>query len=235
MQQVPDLWVLTVAPNSRIDEVIDLRTVMSVHADMFVTVTTQPDPIPGALLFDSDEINISKWWDLGLDHIAEHYDHHGRGLAKWDVLLIESDAWITAEDLYEVRLEMRRSGCIMAGADWQGHLHGRGTNLVRRTHAPILPMTHRLPGIASVVAGEVGMRHDSQFRWWYADDDYEWQHRVYGGTVLVGGTTVQHSGTTPLVGERAAYAVEDRERFRVKWGGTPEDGGRTARWVDTAP
>jgi hypothetical protein len=120
---------------------------------------------------------------------------------------------------------MRRSSCVAAGADWQGLL-GPGVNVVRRSNTPVMPAQMRLPGIGLVVAGEVGLRHDPAFRWWYADDDFEWQSREAGGTVLVGGTTLAHTGTTPMEGDRARFAVEDVERFRAKWGGDPSTGGR---------
>lgn len=221
---LPDLWVLTVAPGSRADEVADLRASLpDVPDHRFVVVTTRPDPIPGALLFDSDELNIAKWWTVGLEYI---YDIRGfRGPEVYDVLIVESDTRITPEDLDSVRAEMRRSSCVMAGADWQRMLPGPGINLVRRSNTPITPGTLRLPGIGLVVAGEAGLRHDPQFRWWYVDDDLEWQAREAGGTVLVGGTTLTHRGSTPMTGERATFAQEDIVKFAAKWGGTPADGG----------
>src|SRR5690606_34508542 len=71
---LPDLWTLTCAPGSRADEAARIfRTVVTPG----VLVTTQPDPVPQnfmydveVVLFDDTEINISKWWTLGLDRIA---------------------------------------------------------------------------------------------------------------------------------------------------------------------
>jgi hypothetical protein len=34
-------------------------------------------------------------------------------------------------------------------------------------------MEHRIPGICMLVAGELGLRFDEQFRWRYAGDDFE--------------------------------------------------------------
>jgi hypothetical protein len=217
---LPDLWVLTVAPNSRAHEVDALRASMpDVAPHRFVTVTTQPDPIPGALLFDSDDLNIAKWWTVGLEHIARYYETQ-----PYDVFIVESDTRITPADLDAVRAEMRRTGCVMAGADWQSLLPA-GVTLVRRSLEP-MDRRFRLPGIGLVVAGEAGLRHDTQFRWWYVDDDLEWQARASGGTALVGGTTLTHTGGSPMVGDRARFAQEDVVKFDNKWGGTPQDGGR---------
>jgi hypothetical protein len=79
-------------------------------------------------------------------------------------------------------------------------------------------MTHRIPGVCMLVAGELGIRFDEAFRWWYADDDFEWQHRKAAGTGLVKGTMIQHGPGRPLTGERAQYAEEDIHRFVAKWG-----------------
>ena len=223
---MPDLWLLTCAPGSRAGEAMSLfESLPDVPAERRVVVTTQPDPITrdvaGAevLLFDGTEVNISKWWAVGLDWIAAR-----AGDGPYDVFLVESDTRIAPGDLDRVRAEMRRCGCVAAGADWLGLLPA-GVTLVRRSNAAMGPATLRLPGIGMVVAGEAGLRHDQRFRWWLADDDLEWQARAAGGTALVGGTTLQHEGTTPLEGERLQAWIEDEPRFAAKWGGVPAQGG----------
>lgn len=224
----PDLWVLTCAPGSRAVEAISLIERIGAPT---VLVTTQPDPIPSdfmgddvtVLLFDSTEINISKWWTLGLDHIASFYD--GKPDAKWDVLLVETDADIQPKHVERMRRIMREQECVMAGADFFRVLPDRPLH-VRRDNSAWLP-EGRCIGFAQVVAGETGLRHDPEFRWWLADDDFEWQHRVNGGTVFIGGgIDVSHIGTQgPLTGERLVAWQEDEPKFEAKWGGLPRNGG----------
>ena len=196
-----------------------------------VLVTTMPDPIrvfPGYLLtYPDTDINIGKWWTLGLEFIASHYPSE---YDEWDVLIIETDARMTTEDVDTVRDHMRTHDVVMAGADWRNVLGNKPYHVRRDNRSWIPDPAHadagRIPGIACVVAGEAGIRHDIRFRWWLADDDFEWQHRVGGGTVLVGNTTVRHNGTQgPLQGERLAAWNEDQETFMRKWGGMPSTGG----------
>jgi hypothetical protein len=200
-----------------------------------VVVTTMPDPIPflddaTVLLCPDPTINISKWWTLGLDWIADYYTQG----EQWDVLIAESDARMTTADVETVRGAMRHHGTVMAGADRYGLLEP-GQHHRRTDNRSWLPPTidrapsgadSRIPGVMCVIAGETGIRHDPEFRWWLADDDFEWQHRANGGTLLVGGTTVWHEGTQgPLTGERLQAWQEDEPKFRAKWGGVPADGG----------
>lgn len=226
----PDLWVLSCAPGSRKAEAEELYTSLSINKEFSVLVTTEPDPVDyfyGHLLrYPDTDINISKWWTLGLDHIASHY---GPG-DIWDVLVMESDARMTPEDVDTIRSTMRHVGVSMAGADWH-HILKDGEWYARLDNKQWIPAGFgadqaRLPGMALMVAGERGIRHDPEMRWWLADDDFEWQHRINGGTVLVGGTTMSHVGTQgPLVGERLQAFREDQVKFLKKWGGLPENGG----------
>ncbi len=219
-----DLWVLTCAPGRRRAEAIELFESLGTPDDRRVLVTNPPDAMetfPGVLLtYPSTEINIGHWWTTGLDYIASHYSPGD----IWDVLLIETDARITPEAVDTLRDHMRFLDCTMAGADWLHTLEDRPYH-VRRDNSAWLP-EGRMPGISVVIAGETGIRHDPEFRWWLADDDFEWQHRVGGGTVLVGGLDIHHVGTQgPLTGERLQAFEEDQVKFMAKWSGMPATGG----------
>lgn len=225
MHSTPDLWVLSCAPGSRAAEAGELFSSLGTPEDRRVLVTTEPDPVldfPGHLLrYPATDINISKWWTLGLNHIASHYGPDD----IWDVLLIETDARITPQAVDTLRDHMRVLDTVMAGADWH-HVLGDQSYKVRRDNAAWGGFENRIPGIAAVISGETGIRHDPEFRWWLADDDFEWQHRVNGGTVLVGGLEIQHVGTQgPLTGERLKAWEEDQGKFLAKWGGLPVTGG----------
>lgn len=227
----PDLWVLSCAPGSRTQEAEDLYDSLGTPYNRRVLVTTLPDPVlnfTGSLhLYPGTDINISKWWTIGLDYIASHY---GPG-DIWDVLLIETDARMDPEAVDTLRDHMRFLDTVMAGADWMGVL-GDQPYHVRRDNIAWTP-EGRMPGIAVVLSGERGIRHDPEYRWWLADDDFEWQHRVNGGTVLVGGLMVHHQGTQgPLTGERLQAFEEDQIKFMAKWGGMPATGGILAPTVE---
>jgi RNAse (barnase) inhibitor barstar len=223
----PDLWILTCAPGHRADEAAQLFDNLGMTPG--VLVTTQPDPVPfnfqpevEVLLFDSEEINISKWWTLGLDHIASQYADDPD--AKWDVLLVETDTYITLEHADRMRRLMREQECVMAGADFY-HVMPDMPFKVRRDNS-VWRHEGRCIGLAQMLVGEAGLRHDPEFRWWLADDDFEWQARVNGGTILVGGLDVTHKGTQgPLTGERLIAWEEDQIKFKEKWGALPADGG----------
>ena len=242
-----DLWALTVAPASRVEEALEAFEFAGIPVNRRVIVTTQPDPITEdqlngehLLLFDDTEINISKWWNLGWEYIDGGWQGppviddeeqtitfgpwHGSEDEEWDVLLIESDARMSAEDVAIVRSELRHyKDVALAGADWKGLLTD-GQPKIRRDNTA-WNLHGRIPGIAFIVRGELGLRHDPEFRWWLADDDFEWQARVSGGTMLVPGTTVTHGHSRPLEGDRLTAWNEDQAKFLAKWGGVPAQGG----------
>lgn len=83
----------------------------------------------------------------------------------------------------------------------------------------------RITGYAFVVNGTHGIRCDEQFKWWYGDDDLDWQaRRDFNGTQEVSGVTVNHlypSESTNASPVRLHQAERDRETFIKKWGKSP--------------
>lgn len=211
------MWVLTPAPGRRQGEVEDLWASLGIDRDYRVVVTTEPDPIEridGHLVkVDSPELNISKWWTAGLDYIAKN------SYGPYNVLLIESDARISRDDLDQLNHVLNNSDAVMAGADWHGTLES-GQVHYNTSRGPV-PAHLRLPGVCLLVKGELGLRHDPSITFYFADDDFEWQHRANGGTALVGGTTVLHSDTTPRTEAFTKQADEDGSRFHAKHGSYP--------------
>lgn len=208
-------WVLTPCHRPRLGDLQESLKYLGHPGEHTVVVTTLPEPITvgsvdaEVLLSPEPGINISRWWNLGLDYIAE------RESGPYEVLLMESDVRITLETVQVLRREMRDHNLGMTGADW----HNTASNPIDIDREPVPGnVLHRIPGVCMLVAGELGLRFDEQFRWWYADDDFVWQHRVNGGTGLVRGQSIQHGTGHPLTGERAQYAVEDDAKFRAKWG-----------------
>lgn len=226
MSNIP-LYGITCAPADRVIEAQQALQHAGVEADHAVLVTTQPNPVGSedfygtVILFDSDEINISKWWDLGMEYI--------RGLndGPFDVLLIESDAHMTKEDVNYIRTTMREHDCVIGGADWKNLLRPNEVK-IRRDNTR-WDVVGRIPGVAYIFAGEVPeLRHNPEMRFWYADDWMVWLAQSIGGSILVGGTTVEHTGHVTKGGlpePIATYAREDLVKFVEHWGGSPHDGG----------
>jgi hypothetical protein len=210
-------WVLIPCHRPRLTELRASLVNLGMPAERTVIVTTEPEPIgptqvkaAAVLCSPEPDINISRWWNLGLDWIAAHAGHK-----PWEVLCMESDVRIDFSTLARLHLVLRTKRLAMVGADWYGV--AQEPVEIRRELEPET-IEHRLPGVCMLVAGELGLRFDEQFRWWYADDDFEWQHRKAGGTGLVRDTTIGHGAGHPLEGERAAYAEVDYRRFVAKWG-----------------
>jgi hypothetical protein len=211
-------WVLVPCHRPRLTELRASLVNLGLPAERTVVVTTEPEPIgptqvkaAAVLLSPEPAINISRWWNLGLDWIAAQHEPG----EPYEVLCMESDVRITFETLARLHLALRMKRLAMVGADWYGV--AQEPVEIRRDLVPET-IQHRIPGVCMLVAGELGLRFDEQFRWWYADDDFEWQHRKAGGTGLVRGTMIGHGPGRVLTGELAQYAAEDYQRFVAKWG-----------------
>ncbi|MBA2471259.1 MAG: hypothetical protein H0V41_03080 [Pseudonocardiales bacterium] len=211
-------WVLTPCHRPGFSDFTRSLAHLSHPVDRTVVVTTLPEPIeqdelPGVtvLLSPEPEVNISRWWNTGLDWIEQHHEP-----GPYEVLCMESDVRIEWSTLAQLRMVLRNYNLAMVGADW----HGVVTSAVE-TRYDLDPWTteHRIPGLCRLVAGELGLRFDEQFRWCFADDDFEWQHRKAAGTGLVRGLTFEHGPGRPLTGDCAEWAEVDRQRFVAKWGG----------------
>lgn len=212
-------WLLTPCHRPRLDDLHDSLAHLAHPARQTVVTTTLPEPVRAAdvaaaqvIVNTEPGINISRWWNRGLDWIAQRQD------GPYNVLLMESDVRLAPATLTELVHVLRTHDVAMAGADWLNALQP-GQVEIRHALEPATP-PHRIPGICMLVRGELGLRFDEEFRWWYADDDFEWQHRKAGGTALVGGTSLHHPAGHQLDGERTVYAVEDHAKFVAKWGST---------------
>lgn len=211
-------WLLTPCHAPRLDDLRESLEYLGHPANRTVVVTTMPEPIHSealratVLLSPEPGINISRWFNLGLDWIAK------REAGPYEVLCMGSDVRITHETVEALVREMRDRDLAMTGADWYDV--ATAPVEIRREPTPG-SVYRRIPGVAMLAAGELGLRFDEQFRWWYADDDFEWQHRVNGGTGLVRGQTLQHGAGTPLDSSRVRYAAEDLVKFLAKWGTVP--------------
>lgn len=217
------LWVITCAPEHRKREVVQLSELMRIPSNRLVTVTVPPkeivsDSIPGYILnYPEPEMNISKWWNFGADWVdaVERKDGH----QTWDIIYMESDARLMPGDVQMLRLALRAHDVGMVGSDWKNAIPPHEVD-VRRGIEDMHP--YRLPGFALMVRGELGLRHDPDMRWWFSDDDFEWQARTLHGTAMVGSAGLYHEGTDGLDSpDKRVFAEEDQVKFARKWHTTP--------------
>lgn len=235
-------WVLTPCPGRRLPEL--LRMLASINADPehTVIVTTKADPLDGLdlrdaahhlLTVDKPDLLFGEWMNRGLDYIeaverAQYVEESGADLeeqpwhwtpeASYEVLMIGSSLTGTPDTIPELHDALR--------AEWPDFRSLVGPDLHKRLgdHQTLeLPLDFprtvydRVPPVCMMVAGELGLRFDPQFRWYYSDDDFEMQCRACGTVAIIGGTGVTYPGGHGLSEEQARWAIEDRAKFVQKW------------------
>lgn len=171
---------------------------------------------PGVIVLSdhSDTLNISRWWNIGLnwaEKMAQASDE-----PMWDVAIINDDVIVPGTWLCYVADDMRSLGC-KAGCSG-----GSGNSVtVHRAPGPISVFS-RIQGFAFVIAGESGLRADEELQWWYQDDKLGADAAAAGGMVMFPGCSVTHlypnSQMTP---EMQVQIGLDREVFVRKMGYAP--------------
>lgn len=189
--------------------------------DVVVVDTGYPEPWSTyhgrvSVLRDADgEKNISRWWNTGLQHVADWIATYADG-EEYCVAVLNDDIRIPDKFVTQLAEALDEYGTDVAYPDQ----FNSGTQRYDAHRAPGL--YYRMSGYAFCLRGSAGIFADETIKWWYGDDDIEWQARRGRGTVCVGNLTVQHlypSSTT--VGELAEQAGRDRVTFETKWRGLP--------------
>jgi hypothetical protein len=159
--------------------------------------------------------HIYRHWNHGLDWAAN--EANGRPHC---VAILNDDVCLPDNFVPWIKWIMNSIGPTIAFPNQ----HGRATSLLNCEPGPT-PLTERVTGYAFVVNGQHGIRLDTDFVWWYGDDDLDWRARAdYSGTYLVQGVTVEHlypSQSTVASAELSAQAGRDRETFIRKHGRGP--------------
>jgi hypothetical protein len=160
------------------------------------------------------EINISRWWNLGLTLIADRArEEHWK---RWNVVILNDDAIIPDNWVERVSSVMRSMG---AAAGCTGN-----PNPIPALHTQPGPvnLATRLQGFAFMLAGEKGIRANETLRWYWSDDHVDWASRKQGGVVNIPGLHVRHlfpnNQVTPEIQQMIA---EDAEKFVAYWGARP--------------
>ena len=160
------------------------------------------------------DLNISRWWNMGLDWAAE--DAAMAQAAQWDVAILNDDVTLQTAWVCYIADQMRGDGCVAGcsgGPD--------GLPIIHRTAGPV-NAHHRLQGYAFILAGESGIRANEEMRWYFSDDWIDFTARQAGGMVMYPHCQVNHR--TPngqMTGELHAAVAEDAQKFKNHWGLMP--------------
>ena len=161
------------------------------------------------VLRDLGPVNISRWWNRGLDFVSTFM-----GQDDYVVAVLNDDIVVPPLLVQRLAAVIESTGAVAAYPD----VYGVGRDYIQRD----IPFGARMAGFAFALRGSAGIRADESLVWWYGDNDIDWQARQKGGVVGVGGLKIQHLyANSTTVGELADQAGRDRETFTKKWGQPP--------------
>jgi hypothetical protein len=166
--------------------------------------------------------NLSRLWNTGLEEVERIA--HLLAYERWAVAILNDDVSISSRWLSHTMGHLYEQNTAACGYVFNQRAH---TDRFHWWYAPSpVSLYYRLPGWAFMLRGEDGLRADEQFRWWYGDDDLDWQARQLRGTLIVetADKTIvpqHHHPNQQTTGALARQTVIDRERFIKKWGQAP--------------
>lgn len=158
------------------------------------------------------EINISKWWNLGLSVIADRAreEQHPR----WNVVVLNDDAIVDPMWVSLVSGQMREAKAAAASTG------NPNPYPILHTQPGPVNLSTRLQGFAFMLAGEKGVRANEQIKWYFSDDHVDWLSRQHGGMLSIPGGYVRHlypnSQVTAALQEQIA---RDAAAFTAYWNG----------------
>jgi hypothetical protein len=140
---------------------------------------------------------------------------------EWNVAVLNDDVIVTPRWWFTVTSYLRdHPTAVLAYGEREPRLH---RPRLETQVGPTNPLD-RIIGYAHVSKGEKGLRFDTTMKWWYSDDDYDWQARQAGGALTVPGAWIEHltpDQSTNSSPELVAQAALDRHAFVTKWGLEP--------------
>lgn len=187
-----------------------------------VVVNNGEEPIPNGHLaqvvqWPMQPPNLSIIWNVGLDVVDRHHWRTAAG-EEYIVAVLNDDLGLPEH--FVSRLEEFMDIYHAAAAYPDQHGYGLYTLAMATTGSP----DRRMCGYAFALRGSLGLRADPSIKWWYGDDDLDWQARIKGGIVCVPGVQVTHyepNLSTSRSPELSEQAGRDRETFINKWGVPP--------------
>lgn len=161
-----------------------------------------------------DGMNISRWWNTGLD-AASVLVPDGQ---PWNALVVNDDVVVPQTFVQRLSECLRLSGAALAFPNQHD-----SQRIIWHEPGPV-NLFHRITGYCFMLRGETGLRFDENLVWWYGDDDMDWRARQVGGSYLVPGCPVQHRAPNGTMFEHPELHVQagiDRQTFIDKWGQAP--------------
>lgn len=210
----PQVDMVIVVDNAS-DPPVQCRDLVELDVDRHWAVTT--------IQVDEQPPNLARNWNVGLDAARALYeaaDPQVRGRPY--VAVLNDDAAPPAGWFATVTQAMQKTGAVVGCSNPWGTLHPPRVKTV-----PDRNLSERMPGWAWVLDLLSPVRPDESLRWWWNDTDVDWQGRLAGGMVMVGGYAVPNAhpnGWTIARPELAAQARQDGPTFAAKWsayGGCP--------------
>lgn len=177
-------------------------------------VTKREYPENVDVLQGGAELNISHWWNTGIDWAADIAKE--AGAEKWDVAVINDDVIVPPTWLCYITQDLRALGAVAGCTGGRNH----APEIQRAARA--ISLWQRIQGFAYVIAGETGLRIDEGMKWWFSDDDLGATAATMGGMVMMPGCHVTHlhpGGQTTV--DHQPQIGRDRDYFIAKWGFVP--------------
>lgn len=141
----------------------------------------------GLVITDST-LNISRWWNLGIDLARKQKAEH---------IFILNDDVVLPDDWADLIVEALEGG--YAGASGE-----RGDGLIQ--------------GYAFGLNGSVRIRADEELVWWYGDDDIQRQCEQAGGFAIIPGLTPGNRYAFVSSYSRKEQIALDKAYYKKKWG-----------------
>jgi hypothetical protein len=168
--------------------------------------------------------NLANLWNRGISQTMLMYATQrgpiGETLSPYIAFLCD-DAPPPAGWFEAVTAAMAETGAVVGCSDPWNSMPA-GTCRLKTDHSGGLG--ERMPGHAWILDPISPIRADETMRWWWCDTDIDWQARLAGGMVMVGGFPVHNihpNDFTTRRPELGQQAGEDGLTFAAKWGGRP--------------
>lgn len=165
------------------------------------------------IIYDKEQPpHLYRMWNDGLNAVEKCA--YNAGYNRWNVAILNDDAVIHPTWIDIVSYNLRKYNVSAASTLAIGS--GSHNRIVREItdHA----YSSRLCPWAFMLAGEQKLRADERFRWWYGDNDLDWQARQLNGVLLIGSPPVSNKyANSTTVGVLAEQAGRDSTAFLDKW------------------
>jgi len=158
--------------------------------------------------------NLSRLYNAGVEVVDALMA--SLGTERYNVCLLNDDVVVPAGWAVSLEKALRGTPAAMAYTDRLGR------SVLALMTAPPPDFSHTATLWACMLRGELKLRYDEQFVWWYGDNDIDLRCRLdHGGTIAVPGPMPDHTHPSeetfndPVLSRIAN--TDDAARFNAKW------------------